>query len=98
MLLAACQHEPGGIPEVTPAMAARMEISVSSLESGRVTYMANCNRCHERILPGNEDPEFWREIIPHMAENARLTKAQESDLLLYLMAAHLEARGVKIPD
>ena len=98
MLFAACQHEPGGIPEVTPAMAIQMDTSEPRLQNGRTTYMTSCNRCHERVLPGNEDPEFWREILPHMAKNAKLTKDEESDVLLYLMAAHLKARGVKTPD
>ncbi|WP_193211292.1 hypothetical protein [Luteolibacter marinus] len=98
LLLPACRTQSGGVPEVTPAMAARTDVSEVRLQNGRDLYMSNCNRCHERVLPGTEDPEFWREVVPHMAKNARLDPSQESDVLVYLMAAHLVARNVKVPD
>lgn len=93
MLMVGCGVPGGKIPEATPEMAMAMGVEESRLVRGRVSYMSHCNRCHERVLPGKIDPEYWRGIVPHMAQNADLTGGEETDLLIYLMAAHGTVHG-----
>lgn len=96
LILAGCGAPGGAIPEATPEMAMAMGVEQSLLVGGRETYMANCNRCHDRVLPGNLDPEYWRGIVPHMAKNADLSESEEQDLLIYLMAAHGTVHGMNL--
>ncbi|MEP4077053.1 MAG: cytochrome c [Haloferula sp.] len=84
------------IPAATPEMALEMGVEQDQLARGRELYMANCARCHERVLPGKMDPEYWRGVMPHMGENAELSKSQETDVLIYLMAAHGTVHGMNL--
>ena len=93
VVLAGCAGDP--IPEVTPSMARKTDVDPAKLAHGRELYIANCNRCHERVLPGSMDPEYWRGIIPHMARNAKLTSTEQADVLNYLIAAHLEVYHIE---
>ena len=94
-LFSGCAKSIEGIPEVTPAMAAKYEVAEVTLARGRGIYMAHCATCHERIAPGKIDPEYWREITPHMAMNAKLTDREEKELLQYVMVAHAEVHGLE---
>jgi len=93
LVVAGCAGPGGPIPEPSPEMAMAMGVEEARLVRGRESYMTHCNRCHERVLPGKLDPEYWRGIVPHMAKYADLTEAEESDLLVYLMAAHGTVHG-----
>lgn len=93
LLLAGCGWTGSPIPEPTPEMAMAMGVEQSLLERGREAYMLNCNRCHDRVLPGKLDPEYWRGIVPHMAQYSELSEMGERDLLIYLMAAHGTVHG-----
>jgi hypothetical protein len=93
LVVVGCSGPSEPIPEPTPEMAMAMGVEEALLVRGRESYMTQCNRCHERVLPGKIDPEYWRGIIPHMAQNADLTEAEETDLLVYLMAAHGTVHG-----
>lgn len=87
-LLVSCGPDLNAIPEVTPKMAMEMGTTQQQLQNGRSIYMANCNKCHERVPPAKIDPEAWREILPHMCQNAHLNSSQLADLQTYLIAAH----------
>ena len=84
------------IPEPTEKMALDMGVERDQLVRGREIYMANCARCHDRVLPGKIDPEYWRGIIPHMASKADLSKSEETKVLIYLMAAHGTVHGMNL--
>ena len=84
------------IPEPTPEMALAMGVEQDQLVRGREMYLANCNHCHDRVLPETVDPEYWRGIMPHMARNAELNKGQQEDVLIYLMAAHGTVHGLNL--
>lgn len=86
--LVSCGPDLNAIPEVTPKMAMEMGTTQQQLQNGRSIYMAHCNKCHERVPPAKIDPEAWREILPHMSENAHLNSTQLADLQIYLIAAH----------
>ena len=88
LIATACGPDLGAIPAVSDQMAADMGVEKSQLQRGRNLYMAHCNQCHERITPARIDPESWREILPHMSKNAKLSASQLQDLQTYLIAAH----------
>ena len=94
-LLVGCASKMELIPEVTPAMSAKYEVEEVTLARGRGIYMAHCATCHERLTPGKLDPEYWREITPHMALNAKLNDREEKELLQYVMVAHAEVHGLE---
>lgn len=96
LLTGGCAATLDPIPEATPEMALEMGVEQDQLVRGRTLYLENCNRCHDRVLPGRIDPEYWRGIIPHMAENADLEKSEETDVLIYLMAAHGTVHGLNL--
>jgi hypothetical protein len=87
-ILSSCGPDLSAIPEADDAMALAMGVEKAELERGRTIYMAHCQKCHPRVPPGKIDPEAWREILPHMSQNAKLRPAQYADLQLYLIAAH----------
>lgn len=95
MGLAGCGTNRSGIPEATAEMARKYEVSQVELARGRGIYMAHCNQCHDRVEPGKIDPEFWREVTPHMAARSKLTDREEEELLQYVMAAHAEVHGLE---
>ena len=82
------------IPEPNQEMALAMGVEQDQLVRGREMYLANCNQCHDRVLPETVDPEYWRGIMPHMARNAELNESQQEEILIYLMAAHGSAYGL----
>ena len=90
-----CARSYQGIPEVTSEMAEHYEVEEVTLARGRGIYMAHCSACHDRVEPGKIDPEYWRQITPHMAVNARLTDQEEKELLQYVMVAHAEVHGLE---
>ncbi len=95
-LLTGCGGRVDPIPAATPAMAEGLGVEMSQLVRGRELYMAHCAGCHVRVEPGTTEPEYWRGIVPHMAQHARLTLRGENELLLYLMAAHGTVHGADL--
>lgn len=93
-LLAGCSNSMKGIPDVNPEMATAYGVDERTLARGRGIYMAYCAQCHERVEPGEIDPEFWRGITPHMAVKAKITKEEEQQLIHYLMVAHATVHGL----
>ena len=88
ILMTGCGPDTSAIPPVTDRMASSMEADKAQLQRGRDIYMAHCNQCHDRIAPAKIDPETWREILPHMSKNAKLSASQLQDLQTYMIAAH----------
>jgi hypothetical protein len=96
LVVSGCGLMTDPIPEATPEMALEMGVEQEQLARGREMYLANCHRCHDRVLPETVDPEYWRGIMPHMARNAELSKSQQEDVLIYLMAAHGTVHGLNL--
>lgn len=94
VFVAGCADSFKGIPEVTPKMAMEYGVDQATLARGRGVYMAHCAQCHERVHPGEIDPEFWRGITHHMAIKAKLTEEEEQQVLHYVMVAHAEVHGL----
>ena len=78
---------PNLAPPVSPAMTARAGKPVGVLENGRRLYMGRCATCHTIDPVGKYSATRWREIIPEMADKAKLTPAERDALLAYLLAA-----------
>ena len=93
-LILGCSKSNKGIPEVTPKMAMEYGVDEATLARGRGIYMAHCSQCHERVHPGEIDPEFWRGVTEHMAIKAKLTDEEEQQLLHYVMVAHATVHGL----
>jgi hypothetical protein len=96
LVVIGCATDTTRIPEATPQMALELGVEYGQLERGREVYMAHCNQCHDRIPPGEIDPEIWRGLLPHMAINAELTTTEEEEVLLYLLAAHGTVHGANL--
>lgn len=96
--LASCGPDVEAIPPVTDTMAAEMDVEKAQLQRGRDLYMAHCNQCHERVKPAKIDPEYWRKILPHMSQNAKLNASQLKDLQTYLIAAHGTVYQLNLPQ
>ncbi len=96
LVLAGCVGPTKRIPEPTPEMALALGVHHQELVRGHRTYMAYCNRCHERVPPGAIDPEYWRGIVPHMALRSKISRIEESELMLYVLAAHGTAHGLNL--
>ena len=95
-LAAGCGGATEPIPEATPAMAEALGVETAQLVRGRALYMKHCAGCHDRVTPGAMEPEYWRGIMPHMAEHAKLDPESEKELLLYVMAAHGTVHGADL--
>jgi hypothetical protein len=93
-LFLGCAKSFKGIPKVTAKMAINYGVEEVTLARGRGIYMAHCASCHERVHPGEIDPEFWCGVISHMAVEAKLMKLEQQQLLHDLMVAHAEVHGL----
>ncbi len=49
--------------------------------------MWKCDECHTHLLPDEVSAADWHIVVPGMAWNARITPADEKDLLKHLIAA-----------
>ncbi len=56
------------------------------LEEGRVIYTTRCTDCHNAVAVSAHTRAEWPGIIRRMAPESRLTAAQESAVLAYVMA------------
>lgn len=94
--ISGCAMSKKQIPEPTPKMAMALGVEHGELVRGHATYLNHCNRCHEHVPPGVIDPELWRGVVPHMAVNAKISKIEEQELMLYLVAAHGTVHGLDL--
>jgi mono/diheme cytochrome c family protein len=83
---AGCGSLEPSVPAVTAAVAAAARADIGELEHGRLIYTTRCVECHaaERI-PRYSRVE-WMEILPRMADEARLNDAQDRAVRAYVMA------------
>ncbi len=68
-------------------MASRSGKPLTTLQRGHSVYLAQCTRCHEAKLPESISHEDWHVVVPGMAWNAGISKADEKAVLAYLLAA-----------
>jgi hypothetical protein len=81
-----------------PAMLEMSRVSgvpVERLQRGHGVYLTQCGQCHELVKPENLKVADWRLVMPGMCWNAGLTRADESLLLEYVLAAKSVDEGKK---
>lgn len=86
VLLCSCAG-PKQAPLPSPEMAARSGKPLGTLQRGHAVYLSQCTRCHEAKLPETISHEDWHVVVPGMAWNAGISKADEKAVLAYLLAA-----------
>ncbi|MCB1231715.1 MAG: hypothetical protein KDN19_15705 [Verrucomicrobiae bacterium] len=80
--------------ETTPAEAGKVSASATgtpSLAEGRRLYYGRCTSCHAPEPVDGYTRAEWRSEVAHMRKRAKLTPAEEADLLAFLMANALDA-------
>jgi mono/diheme cytochrome c family protein len=87
VLLGGCVSVEQSAPRVTPQMAALGKTPVATLEEGRHLYTGRCAACHSVDPVAKHSPEHWRDIMDDMAGKAKLSPAEKSAVLAYIMAA-----------
>jgi len=60
---------------------------IESLQRGRALYLNQCIRCHGVEAVDRYSDAKWRELMPEMADEAKLNAHQEQDVLLYVLIA-----------
>ena len=75
-------------------------VSIERLQRGHGIYHTQCGQCHEMVKPGDLKVADWRLVMPGMCWHAGLTRADESLLLEYVLAAKAVDEGKKkaLPD
>lgn len=71
----------------TRAMALATNSDLREIGEGHAIYMRQCSQCHEAKLPATIPSKAWHVIVPGMAWNAGLSKAEEDKVHSYIMAA-----------
>ena len=76
-------------------VAAQRGMEQTTLEAGREIYLTDCARCHSVEPIGRYSAQYWREILPRMAEEAELDDAEAAAVDAYVTWAHalLEKRA-----
>jgi hypothetical protein len=78
---------PQALPLPTERMATESGEDLAVLERGFAIYGAQCNRCHEPMMPADVSLEDWHIVTPGMAWNAGISEADETAVLKYILAA-----------
>ena len=69
-------------------VAARHQVDVPALEVGRRVYLSDCARCHSVEPISRYSRSRWREILPRMGKESKLSAEEQAALNAYVMAAH----------
>jgi mono/diheme cytochrome c family protein len=88
-LAASCVNQSQNVQPPLPdaAMAKSADTPIETLGRGYSLYQTQCAQCHERKMPKDMRVDEWHTIVPGMAWNAGLTKADEKAVEAYLVAA-----------
>ena len=70
-------------------------VPIDRLQRGHGVYLTQCGQCHELVKPESLKVADWRLVMPGMCWNAGLTRADESLLLEYVLAAKSLNEGKK---
>lgn len=74
-------------PAPTEHMAASASTNLATLQRGHQVYLKHCGRCHAYEMPDEVSGPDWHVVVPGMAWNAGISKADETAVLQYVMAA-----------
>lgn len=81
---------PRGVVEPTQAMAEKARVPVATLQRGHSVYIRKCGECHELMMPADVSKADWHVVVPGMAWNAGISRADEDAVLQYILAAKMK--------
>lgn len=61
--------------------------TLADLQQGKTLYESTCNKCHGLKNPRSRDEAGWRQIVPVMAQKAKVDAHTEDLILRYLVTA-----------
>ena len=64
----------------------RSGITADNLESGRVLFTANCDKCHGLKAPERYTKEKWANVMPRMQKKSKLSGDEGQLILQYVQA------------
>ncbi|MCC7264406.1 MAG: hypothetical protein IT369_17990 [Candidatus Latescibacteria bacterium] len=67
------------------------DMGAERLEEARLLYVIRCSGCHNLFLPTAKETGEWEQILPKMAERAKLTDVQRNEIWRYLQTARSAA-------
>jgi hypothetical protein len=78
------------IPALTPASLVTAQrqwpsVTLADLERGRALYLERCSSCHTPFVPRQFAAQRWPALVGQMRTNAKLTSADEQDIVRYLV-------------
>ncbi len=85
-LVTGCQT----IEEIAPPTAWLGGVGGASsavLESGRHLYLTKCAKCHVAEPVRDYSAREWRELMPEMAQESKMTSEEEAAVLAYVLKA-----------
>ena len=74
-------------------LAAEAGANGEAITAGRAILTSRCISCHSIQPVAKYSVEEWGRIVQRMGEKARLTEAEKSQLLAYLVAARGKPAG-----
>ncbi len=85
IVLAACSKKT--VPTSTQASATDKPASTTPdlAVSGKQIFEAKCGRCHSLRSPSEFTSQEWRPIMNRMADKAKLTTDEKTQVLTYVM-------------
>lgn len=75
------------VPVPDAKMVAKSGIEIEQLQRGHKIFTTQCTRCHEQRFPDQISDRDWHAVLPAMAWNAGLSKADEDAVKKYIKAA-----------
>ncbi len=78
-----CAETQNGAPPVNAAMAGN-NVSLTSLEQGRTTFITSCTACHAAQPIDRYTLQEWSGIVDGMATRAHLDATRKATLMDYL--------------
>jgi cytochrome c5 len=84
LLLIALAGCGGGLPVATQADAARANVALADLQSGRSLVSSKCSACHAPPFPGAHTAAEWPRSVGEMAARSHLSADEHRQITLYL--------------
>lgn len=66
----------------------------ATLEQGRIIYLTRCTKCHSAERVTRYSRSQWHEILPKMAEETKLSAAEDEAVRAYVMAVLNQGTGI----
>jgi cytochrome c5 len=62
------------------------QYNAEQLESGKVLFTNNCDKCHKLKMPETRTPEQWNKVLKRMIPRAKLSDNDGKLVRAYLIA------------